>query len=176
MIKKKNALAIEFKNFKKNKKTSLIYTIFGFVAMFAINLLLTDVIRPHLFSSSMSENQSTLATLIGDNTPIYSLIAYLLMFGILVPILEETFCRWNFRKSFKSTIVFIIITSLIFGALHIPSWSLSFELFYDLFTYSSLGVCMAYIYCKTNSICSSMIMHILNNTISVFVMILPFIK
>ena len=176
ITKKKDLLSNEIKNFKKDKKKSIIYTIFGFALMFGGNLLLSDVIRPHLFSSSMSENQSTLVSIISDNTPIYSLIAYLLMLSVLVPILEEIFCRFNFRKSFKSTIMFIAITSLIFGALHIPNWSLSGELFYDLFVYSFMGVCLAYIYYKTDSICSSMIMHMLNNAISVIMMILPFIK
>lgn len=174
--KKKNTLLVDVKKFNSNKKKNILLTIGGFLFMFAINALLVGVIRPHLFTSVTTGNQASLSAMISENTPVYSLIAYLLLFSIFAPIFEEIFCRFNFRKSFKSTIVFIIVTSLIFGALHMSSWSLSFEFLYDFFIYFFMGVCMAYIYCKTESICSSMIMHILNNVISVFALILPFLK
>lgn len=174
--KKKNDLINEFGKFKDNWKKNLFITIIGFLVMFIINYLLSDVLRPALFESAMSDNQSSISSIIGYNTPVFSLIVYVLLLGILVPIMEEIFCRFNFRKSFKSKVIFIVITSLIFGILHIPNWNLSFELIYDLFTYTFLGVSLAYIYCKTESIWSSIIMHILNNIISLVIMIIPFIK
>ena len=174
--KKKEALLLDVKNFNSNRKKNTLLTIAGFLFLIGFNFLLTDVIRPHLFTSVTTENQANLVSIISKSTPIYSLILYLLLLVIIIPIFEEIFCRFNFRKSFKSTIVFIIVTSLIFGILHMSSFSLSFEFFYDLFIYVFMGVCLAYVYCKTESICSSIIMHILNNLVSVFMLILPFLK
>lgn len=174
--KKKDVLLLDVKKINSDKKKNILLTIAGFLFMLGVNCLLTDVIRPHLFTSVTTENQANLASMINKSTPIYSLILYLLLLVIIIPIFEEIFCRFNFRKSFKSRAVFIIVTSLIFGVLHMSSFSLSFEFFYDLFIYAFMGVCLAYVYCKTESICSSMIMHILNNLVSVFMLILPFLK
>ena len=38
--------------------------------------------------------------------------------------------------------------------------------------YASLGGILAYVYTKTNNICSSMFIHMLHNTIAIFIMIL----
>ena len=174
--KKKDGLSLDVKKFNSNKKKNILLTIAGFIFMFGLAFLLSDVIRPHLFTSTTTENQAGLASMISETTPIYSLIMFLLLIAIIIPIFEELFFRYNFKKSFKSTIVFIIVTSLMFGVIHMPSWSLTFECFYDYFIYVFMGVCLAFTYRKTDSICSSMIVHVLNNLISVFMMILPFLK
>ncbi len=175
ILKKKSALVEDIKKFKKDKKRNIIYTIIGAIVLTGIGILL-PILREHLFSSEMSANQAGLASVINDKTPLYSLVSYFLILSIVIPMLEEIFCRLNFRKSFKTITMFIIITSLLFGMLHMTNASLSISFIYDLFMYSSMGACLGYVYYKTDSICSSMIMHILNNSLSVIIMILPFIK
>ena len=85
--------------------------------------------------------------------------------GIIGPIIEELVFRKNFRDLFKNNFLFILMSGLVFGSLHVI---LSLSSLSDLFLiipYSSLGIAFAYMYVKTNCIYTSMIMHIFHNTV-----------
>ena len=85
--------------------------------------------------------------------------------GIIAPIIEELVFRKAFRDAFKNNVVFILISGLIFGGLHVVlSMSSAWDLLY-IIPYSSLGMAFAYIYYKTDNIYTSMFMHMFHNTV-----------
>lgn len=85
--------------------------------------------------------------------------------AILAPIVEELVFRKAFRTAFKNNIAFIIISGLIFGALHVV---LSIDNLFDylyLLPYCSLGISFSYMYYKTENIYAPLSMHMLHNAI-----------
>lgn len=61
---------------------------------------------------------------------------------------------------------YIILSSVIFGLVHIVNISSSLELLY-LIPYSIIGLEFSYIYYKTDSIYMNILAHIIHNTICV---------
>lgn len=85
--------------------------------------------------------------------------------GIIGPIIEELVFRKSFREVFKNNALFALMSGLVFGSLHVVlTLSGPSDLLY-IIPYSSLGIAFAYMYIKTDSIYTSMIMHIFHNTV-----------
>ena len=99
-------------------------------------------------------------------------ILMLINAGIIAPIIEELTFRKAFKNVFQNKWVFILSSGLIFGGLHvITSFSTPLELLY-IIPYSSLGISFAYMYYKTNTIYTSISMHIIHNTVLTLLSIL----
>lgn len=114
-----------------------------------------------------STNQKNLNEMF-DALPI--LVAVLTM--IYAPIVEELMFRGVFRKFFNKKYVFILISGISFGALHvIDDFQSTLELLYIL-VYSTLGIYLASLYYKTNNICTNIYLHFFQNTISVIGMLI----
>ena len=91
---------------------------------------------------------------------------------ILAPFMEELLFRGIIRKVFNNGYLFIIISGLIFGILHvIDDFKSPKELLYIL-VYSVLGFFMAGVYKKTNNIFTNMLFHFTQNALAVLAMIL----
>lgn len=85
--------------------------------------------------------------------------------SIYAPFVEELTFRHSFRKIFKNDIVFLIVSSFVFGGLHVFGAGMTwFDLLY-LIPYCAPGVAFAYIYLKTNNITSTISLHLCHNTI-----------
>lgn len=151
-----------FKDFKNNFEVSFKYWFAGFVVMVISNLLITI-----FFTGANAGNEENVRSMISD-APIYMLFAV----GIYAPFVEEMVFRKAFREIFKSKYVYIIMSGVVFGSLHvISSISSPSDLLY-LIPYSALGIAFASLYYKTDNIFSSMIMHSIHNTAAALIYIL----
>ena len=91
---------------------------------------------------------------------------------IVAPLMEELLFRGIFRKIFNNKYAFIIISSIIFGALHvIDDFKTPKELLFIL-SYSILGIFLGTIYEKTNNIFANMMFHFIQNLLAILAMIL----
>lgn len=154
----KKALKIDFKkyisSFKKNILISLKYWLIG-LAIMASSTFIVNIIT----NSSTSVNQKALYDTI-KASPIVAIIITV----FLSPFIEEIVYRKTLRDVIKSKIPFILTSGLLFGAVHVIS-SLSIGplgILY-LIPYSAVGICFGLIYYKTDSIFSTIFIHILHN-------------
>ena len=152
----KKDLITDFKKFKnddKRKKVfdSLLLWIIGLIIMFASTWIAS------LLGIDESSNNLAVKNMFTSN-PILAGITVI----FLTPIIEEIVFRLSFRKVIPNGILFVIISGLVFGSLHILSITNINELFF-LIPYCSLGIILSYIYYKGDSIYYTFIIHILHN-------------
>ncbi len=141
-----------FKNIKKNILISLKYWIIGLIIMAICNCAIELIT-----GLSMSTNQETLIKMIKDS-PIVSLFIII----IATPLIEEFVFRKSIRDVIDNKILFILLSGLFFGAIHVMS-SISLANLLYLIPYTSLGICLSIIYYKTDSIFSAILVHMLHN-------------
>ncbi len=91
---------------------------------------------------------------------------------IYAPIAEELMFRGVIRKFIKNDRVFIIVSGILFGLLHVIDDSKTLAEFSYVIVYSALGVYLSSLYAKTNNICTNIFMHMLQNTLGVIGMLL----
>lgn len=114
-----------------------------------------------------ANNQIALQNSFNSN-PVF--IALLSMF--YAPIAEELMFRGVLRKFIKNKKLFVIVSGVVFGLMHVIDDSKTLAEFSYVFVYSILGIYLAGIYAKTNNLCTNIFMHFMQNTLSVIVMIL----
>ena len=139
-----------FTYFKKYFK----FYILGLVIMMLANSLIL------ILGGATSENETTVRTEF-QLYPIYIFISAV----ILAPIIEEVTFRLGFRKIFKNNYIFIIVSGLVFGSLHLLGMFNSPLILLYLIAYSGLGFVFAYMLAKTNNIFVSMGFHFMHNGI-----------
>ena len=147
---------------KKNILTTLIYFIIGFLLMMLSNYIINYIIIPNGISNNEQGNRELLL----NNKLLYGLLL-----SLIIPYIEEIVFRLGFKKSIKNNTIFIILSSAIFSLLHIISSTKIIELLYFI-PYFILGLTFSITYTKTNNIFCSTISHIINNTITVLVILL----
>ena len=151
----------DFIAFKNNFKLYLskILPRFGIIviAYFVCNLTLM------LFIESIPTNQAILNSL-----PIY-ITAPLAI--IIAPIIEELMFRGFTKKFIKNDILFVILSSLIFGGLHVAVAE-GFKQMLFIIPYSILGFAFSLNYMKTKNIVSNIFLHSAWNSLAVIAMIL----
>ena len=133
------------------------YTI-GVIVMAFTNLILQFVLN-----LGIANNEEGVNNLLKTLPIMMSLNACL-----IGPIQEELVFRKAFRDVFKNTMLYIFMSGFVFGLLHVIEFTNPLELLY-IIPYSSLGCAFAYIYIKTDNIWLPIIIHILHNSIQVFI-------
>lgn len=147
------------KDFKKNKwkhlDVAFKYWFIGLMIMVGSNLLI------NLFATNaIAGNEQRVQSLI-SGSPIISLISI----GISGPIIEELTFRKAFYDAFNNKKLFILMSGIVFGSLHIiGSYNSAWDLLF-LIPYCSLGIAFAYTLTKTKNIFSTISMHIIHNTV-----------
>ena len=114
-----------------------------------------------------ANNQIALQNSFNSN-PVF--IALLSMF--YAPIAEELMFRGVLRKFIKNKKLFVIVSGVVFGLMHVIDDSKTLAEFSYVFVYSILGIYLAGIYARTNNLCTNIFMHFMQNTLSVIGMIL----
>lgn len=147
---------------KKNILKTLLYFSIGFILMILANYIINYIIIPNGISNNEQGNRELLL----NNKLLYSILLTL-----IIPYIEEIVFRLNIKKSIKNNKKFILISSTVFALLHIISTTKLIELLYFI-PYFILGLTFSTIYTKTNNIFCSTLSHILNNTITVIIILL----
>lgn len=152
-------IKLDCKNFKKNFinifETSFQIWVVGLLLMAFSNIIINS------FSpDKIANNEEAIRSLIG-----VSPFLMLLTTAVTAPIVEELVFRKSFRMIFKNNIAFVLISGIVFGALHvITSITTTFDYLY-LIPYCSLGIAFSYMYYKTDNICAPIFMHFIHNFI-----------
>lgn len=162
-------IAKNFKDFIKNiKKYINKYLKYWFLNIGLMTI--SNIIIINITNISNSTNQEYVTKLLGKY-PLYTIIVTI----FLAPITEELLFRLNIRKILKKDILFIIISGLIFGALHLTVATNIKELLF-IIPYSIPGFIFAYTYTKSNNIFVPIFLHTLHNTVMIVLQILLTIK
>ena len=121
-------------------------------------MLISNIIISMITSIDTSTNQEAIVATF-EKSPIYTCILTM----IFAPILEELVFRLSFRKMFKTDILFIIISGLFFGFMHVSSPSSIAEILY-IIPYSIPGFIFAYTLTKSDNIFVPIGLHFIHNS------------
>ncbi len=165
----KNTLNEDYKNLKTsfNIKEFLKYLCL-FLVVKIIGAIVTSIISIIIgVDLTVSENQNIINVL-SASSPILMLISS----AFLAPIVEEGIFRLGFRKIIKNEYLFILISSLVFGLMHIfpTTLPLTEALTYGII-YVSIGATLSWTYIKTNNIWYVILIHAINNFLSMMVLL-----
>ena len=128
-------------------------------------MIISNVIIYMITSIETSSNQQAIVDTL-EEAPIYTCILAV----IFAPVLEELVFRLSFRKMFKTNTLFIIISGLFFGFMHISSSNNLLEFIY-IIPYSIPGCVFAYTLTKSDNICVPILLHFMHNSL---IMLLQF--
>ena len=147
----KNLLSSAF-NFRALKKLS---TYIYLLLFYALNIVLNSLILTHLFPDATTQQASAL------NLDVLKQYRILLIIGsaIFIPIFEEIIFRGIILRFFSERFPFwiaAVLTSFFFGIAHTYSLGVMVITFF-------MGLLMAILCKKTNSIIPAMLFHIMNN-------------
>ena len=159
----KDDLKRDFKELKNNLGMYLKYCFktwgLMLVAMYAIGIVIILITG----EVNQSANQQMLQKL-----PLLYLIPSAL---IMAPIVEETIFRFVFRKIIRDDTLFIILSGLCFGLLHVTVEANILSAFISSLSYIAMGLFLAHSYAKTNNMTTSMIIHCIQNTMACILML-----
>lgn len=146
----------EFKIYKnnltKNIDIGIKYWLIGLCFM-----MISNVIISFLFKAGQANNEQAVQKMI-------TAMPYLLLIsaGILAPINEEILFRKVFKDTIKNKIVCILVSGILFGYMHVTSATTLSQFMY-IIPYSSLGIAFAIMYSKTDTVFTSISMHMFHN-------------
>ena len=157
----------DFNDFKTNGKK---YFLFGFkvwilslIGMIVINNIIYRIYFKQATNEVLVESYLT-------KFPLYMLFSSC----IYAPFVEEIIYRKSIRNIFENVGVYILVSGLVFGAIHTLGYlNNSLELLYIL-PYGLVGAAFAYVYSKTDNIFNTIGIHFLNNFLSVLTMLSMF--
>ena len=161
----------DFNEFKCNWKNKILFSLklFGIFILLKISSGFLASFLAVIFNIELtsSENQMAINDLL-EQFPV------LIIFGAVVfaPIYEETLFRFGFKKVINNKYLFILVSGLLFGFIHIFPTDLNLGLaLIQAVPYVTMGLCLAYYYQKTNNICYSILLHFYNNLLSMMLLI-----
>lgn len=149
-------------NFLENIDTGIKYWLVGLAIMMGSNIIINIVMNLGQAANEQAVQQmiSALPWLMFINA------------GVIAPCTEELIFRKSFRKAFPNKWLFILISALVFGSLHVvTSMTSPIELLY-IIPYGALGGAFAYMYQKTDTIFTSIAMHMFHNSALILLSIL----
>ena len=130
--------------------------------MIAIGLMCISNIAINMFTNiSTSTNQEMIVDIF-SKSPIFIFILTVL----IAPLMEELVFRLSLRKMFKTDFLFIIISGLFFGFMHVTSISSILELLY-IIPYSIPGFIFAYTLVKSDNIFVPIGLHFIHNLVMI---------
>lgn len=130
-------------------------------------MLVIGIIISLITNTNQSNNQQALQNMF-TKYPIY--VALLSMF--YAPFAEELMFRGVIKKFIKSKYVFILVSGILFGLLHVIDDSKTLAEFSYVIVYSTLGMFLASLYYKTNNLWTNITFHFLQNSLGVIGMLL----
>lgn len=155
----------ELKDFKKN---GLKYIVKNFV-FYLISILLMIIINTLLANISdqgLSGNEIQVREYI-QKFPLYMVFSAVLY----APFVEELIFRKTVGKVFKNKYVYVILSGIIFGLLHISNILDPIEYLFSI-PYMIIGSAFAYMYYKTGNIFTTITYHLGHNLILLIIQLL----
>lgn len=171
----KKTINKDYESFRKEKNKNITYIIKMFVIFMIVKYLVSfiSVLIMTLLnfdtSSMTSVNQNLIESYV-KASPILMLIST----AIFAPFYEEVLFRLGFKKVFKNKYIFVILSGMIFGLMHVFPLEEGIPLMLGIMqsiTYVTMGIFLSYVYYKTDNIFISIGIHFLNNLLSVLAMI-----
>lgn len=153
---KKNHMKYFSENFK--------YYLFGLLLMLSSNLLI------NILGGGMSGNETEIRNQF-NIAPIFTFVSSV----FIAPFVEEGIFRLSFRNVFKNNFIFVLMSGLVFGGLHLLAGVDTNLLFLYLVAYGSFGIVFAYMLVKTNNIFVSTSFHLMHNGIFMSLQVLIFL-
>lgn len=154
-------------DYRKNLDTGFKYYLIGLLVMVVSNLVISFLIGDGAIATNEDLNRKYL-----QMYPLYSIIAMVLV----GPPIEEIVFRLGFRKAFKKEIIYCLFSAFVFGGLHVytafdgmtmaqilKNWM---QVLY-IIPYGSLGFAFAKCYFNTDNICTSAVIHMIHNGITI---------
>lgn len=142
---------------KRINKKDITYIVISAVVLIVLNFIISNLF---VSLNVEMENQDTVVNLL-NNYKLLTIISIVLF----APVTEEIVYRYSLSTLFKNKALFIIISSVIFGAMH--------GLGIVTILYVLMGIILAFCYLKMDkNIISSIIIHILNNISGVLTMMI----
>lgn len=138
------------------------YWLCGLMGMIISNLILVS-----FFQAGQAGNEKTVQTMIQD-------LPWLMLIdaGILAPFIEEIVFRKCFKNIFKNKWLFILTSGLVFGGIHVIHNINTWVDILFIVPYSCLGFAFAASYYKTDTIFTSISIHMFHNIILTLISIL----
>ncbi len=142
---------------KRLTKKDILIIALGSIGWFILNIILTSLIN---YLEIPMENQEIII-----NTFSTSQILTIVAAVIFAPLVEELIFRYSISTFFKKNLPFIIVSSVIFGALHAVNLA--------IIEYILMGAAFAYVYVKTDkNVIASFIVHMFNNFAAVIMLLI----
>ena len=149
----------EFKKFMKdpmgNMDVGMKYWIIGLIIMMVSNLFLSQVLK-----SSGANNENTVQEMLKSLPWLMVIIA-----GFFAPFSEEIVFRKTLKDIFKNKWVFAELSFLLFGGAHVIDSAKTIIDYLYIIPYGALGGAFALAYYDTDTIFTSMTMHMIHNLI-----------
>ncbi len=155
----------DFKKFKNNLveniDTGFKYWLIGLIIM-----VVTNHILAFFLASGGANNENTIQSMI-------KVFPFLMLIdgGMIAPFVEEI----AFRKTLKDVIsnkwIFVLLSFLIFGGAHVISGATVWTDYLYIISYGSLGAAFALAYYETDTIFTSMTLHMMHNTVLILMSI-----
>lgn len=162
----KKIIITNFKTFIKNNikyfKEYIKYWFLMLILMISSNLIVT-----FFTTTDIANNQNTIIETL-KVAPIYTFILTV----FVAPILEELVFRLSFRKIFSNNILFILLSGLVFGSLHVIGTCEHLIDLLFIIPYSIPGFIFAYVYTKSKNICVPISLHFIHNGVMMSLQIL----
>ena len=152
-----------FKKLKNNKEKYILIALkcwaFGCIIMYISSLIISIIQKKSIPNNEQVVRESIKAA------PLYMLFSC----SIVAPIFEELVFRKSLKEIINKKWLFIILSGVIFGALHvIGTYDSPLDILY-IIPYGSMGCAFAYLLSKTNNITLPIMIHMLHNTILVII-------
>lgn len=155
VIKYRKYLKDKWKDFWINKKkySSIAFKWWGlgFLLMIVINRILDTII------GGVGANEEAVQSLL-EAEPVIALAATTLF----APFVEELIYRKSLQDCFKNNTLYIIISGLIFGLIHVLGSSNPLDYLF-IISYGLFGACFAKILVETDNIYSTIMVHMFHN-------------
>lgn len=161
----------DFNDFRKNigkyLKKYIEYWAIMLILMCAANAII--ILIKYLFNQGiyMSKNEEYVHDLL-RKYPIYTIISTVL----LAPLEEEIVFRKTVRKIFTNKYIYIIVSGLFFGLMHVITSSENILDFIYIIPYSIPGFILAYVYQKSDNIFASVSIHFIHNSVLMAIILL----
>lgn len=125
-------------------------------------MYISNVLIMKIFNLEIAANEQSIRSLI-KSSPFVS-CAFICF---IAPVLEELVFRLSFYKILKKwPIVFIALSGLIFGSMHLIGSAASLIEWIYIIPYGAPGCILAYTLYKSDNICVPISLHMINNTFS----------